>query len=106
LIGRGHTWRGRMNRTIHVPAGIFDSRSYGFAPVAIMPTPFGNTVHVSGQVARDAEQRIVGAGDIGRQLDKIRDVMAQAIAPKKGRSASEHGSSWLDEDGVAWPHRS
>jgi enamine deaminase RidA (YjgF/YER057c/UK114 family) len=68
-----------MNRTIHVPAGIFDSRPYGFAQVAIVPTPFGNTVHVSGQVAWDAEQRIVGAGDIGRQLEKSLENLAAAL---------------------------
>jgi hypothetical protein len=40
---------------MHLPAGIFDSRRYGFAQVAIVPTPFGNAIHVSGQVAWDEE---------------------------------------------------
>jgi hypothetical protein len=35
-----------MSRSVHVPAGIFDSRPYGFAQVAIVPTPFGNAVHM------------------------------------------------------------
>jgi enamine deaminase RidA (YjgF/YER057c/UK114 family) len=69
-----------MSRTIHVPAGIFDSRTYGFAQVAVVPTPFGNIIHVSGQVAWDAEQRIVGAGDIGRQLEKSLENLAAALA--------------------------
>jgi len=58
-----------MSRSVHVPAGIFDSRRYGFAQVAVVPAPFGAAVHVSGQVAWDAEQNIVGAGNIGRQVD-------------------------------------
>ena len=69
-----------MSRSVHVPAGIFDSRPYGFAQVAIVPTPFGTAVHVSGQVAWDAEQNIVGAGDIGRQLEKSLENLAVALA--------------------------
>lgn len=68
-----------MSRSVHVPAGIFDSRPYGFAQVAVVPTPFGNAVNVSGQVAWDAEQRIVGVGDIGRQLEKSLENLAVAL---------------------------
>jgi enamine deaminase RidA (YjgF/YER057c/UK114 family) len=68
-----------MSRSVHVPAGIFDSRPYGFAQVAIVPTPFGNAVHVSGQVAWDTDQNIVGAGDIGRQLEKSLENLAVAL---------------------------
>jgi enamine deaminase RidA (YjgF/YER057c/UK114 family) len=68
-----------MSRAIHVPDGIFGSRPYCFAQVAIVPTPFGNTVHVSGQVVWDAEQWIVGAGDIGRQLEKSLENLAAAL---------------------------
>lgn len=68
-----------MSRSVHVPAGIFDSRPYGFAQVTIVRTPFGNAVHVSGQVAWDAEQRIVGAGDIDRQLEKSLQNLAVAL---------------------------
>jgi enamine deaminase RidA (YjgF/YER057c/UK114 family) len=59
-----------MSRTIHAPASLFESRQYGFAQVAVVPTPFGKVVHVSGQVAWDVDQNIVGAGDIGHQLEK------------------------------------
>jgi hypothetical protein len=59
-----------MRRSVHVPVGIFASRHDGFAQVATVPTPFGDAVHVSGQVAWDADRNIVGAGDIGRQLEK------------------------------------
>lgn len=68
-----------MRRSVHVPAGIFDSRQYGFAQVAVVPTPFGSAVYVSGQVAWDAEQKIVGAGDIGRQLEKSLENLAVAL---------------------------
>jgi len=68
-----------MSRSVHVPAGIFDSRGYGFAQVAIVPTPFGSAVHVSGQVAWDVDENIVGAGDIGRQLEKSLENLANAL---------------------------
>jgi enamine deaminase RidA (YjgF/YER057c/UK114 family) len=69
-----------MSRSVRVPAGIFDSRQYGFAQVAIIPTPFGRAIHVSGQVAWDAEQNIVGPDDIGRQLEKSLDNLGAALA--------------------------
>ena len=69
-----------------VPNGLFDSRPYGFAQVAVVPTPFGRAVHVSGQVAWDADQNIVGPGDIGRQLEKSLDNLA--AAPRSGRSSA------------------
>jgi enamine deaminase RidA (YjgF/YER057c/UK114 family) len=69
-----------MSRSLLVPAGVFDSRRYGFAQVTVVPTPLGRAVHVSGQVAWDAEQKIVGAGDIGRQLEQSLDNLAAALA--------------------------
>lgn len=68
-----------MSRSVHVPAGIFDGLPYGFAQVAIVPTPFGEAIHVSGQVAWDADQNIVGAGDVGRQLRKSLENLAVAL---------------------------
>ena len=68
-----------MSRSVHAPAGIFDGLQYGFAQVAIVATPFGQAVHVSGQVAWDADQNIVGAGDIGRQLEKSLENLAVAL---------------------------
>jgi enamine deaminase RidA (YjgF/YER057c/UK114 family) len=69
-----------MSRTVHVPAGIFDSRRHGFAQVAIVATPFGDAVHVAGQVAWDANRNIVGTGDIGRQLEKSLENLAAVLA--------------------------
>ena len=68
-----------MRRTVHSPAGLFDSRQYGFAQVAVVPAPAGRTVHVSGQVAWDADQNIVGAGDIGRQLERSLENLDRAL---------------------------
>jgi enamine deaminase RidA (YjgF/YER057c/UK114 family) len=69
-----------MSRSVHVPIELFDSRRYGSAQVAIVPTPFGDAVHVSGQVAWDADGNIVGVGNIGRQLEKSLDNLAAALA--------------------------
>lgn len=68
-----------MSRSVQVPDGIFDSRRFGFAQAAVVPTPLGDVVHVSGQVAWDAERSIVGVGDIGRQLEKSLENLAAAL---------------------------
>jgi enamine deaminase RidA (YjgF/YER057c/UK114 family) len=67
-------------RSSVVAAGLFDSRPYGFAQVTVVRTPVGRAVHVSGQVAWDADQKIVGPGDIGRQLEKSLDNLGEALA--------------------------
>ena len=69
-----------MSRSVSVPAGLFDSRRHGFAQVAVIATPLGRAVHVSGQVAWDAEREVVGPGDIGRQLEKSLENLAVALA--------------------------
>jgi enamine deaminase RidA (YjgF/YER057c/UK114 family) len=69
-----------MSRSIQVAAGLFDSRPYGFAQVAVVRTPFGDVVNVSGQVAWDADRKIVGAGDIRRQFEKCLENLAVALA--------------------------
>ena len=68
------------SRSLVVPPGLFDSRQYGFAQVAVVSTPRGRAVHVSGQVAWDADQNIVGPGDVGRQLEQSLDNLAAALA--------------------------
>jgi enamine deaminase RidA (YjgF/YER057c/UK114 family) len=69
-----------VTRSIQVPAGLFDSREYGFAQVAVTQTPVGPAVHVSGQVAWDADRTVVGRDDIGRQLEKSLENLATALA--------------------------
>ncbi len=69
-----------MTRFIHAPTGLFDSLQYGFAQVAVIATPQRREVHVSGQVAWNADGTIVGPGDIGRQLEKSLENLATALA--------------------------
>lgn len=69
-----------MTRTVHVPEGLFDGRRYGFAQVVTVPAPFGVAVHVAGQVAWTADQKIIGEGDVGRQLEQCLDNLATALA--------------------------
>jgi enamine deaminase RidA (YjgF/YER057c/UK114 family) len=69
-----------MSRSTQVPTGLFDSLAFGFAQVAIVTTSAGREVHVSGQAAWDAERNIVGAGDVGRQLEKCLANVAAALA--------------------------
>ncbi len=69
-----------MSRSVLAPAGLFDSRGYGFAQAVVVQTPFGRSVHVAGQVAWDADRNIVGPGDIGRQLEKCLENVATALA--------------------------
>lgn len=69
-----------MSRSLRVPAGLFDGRRFGFAQVTVVPTPFGDAVHVAGQVAWDADCNIVGPGDIGRQVTKSLENLATALA--------------------------
>jgi enamine deaminase RidA (YjgF/YER057c/UK114 family) len=80
-----------MNREARVPAGLFDGRPYGFSQVTVVPTPFGEAVYVSGQVAWDADRTIVGAGDIGRQLAKSLENLASALA-SAGASLDQVGA--------------
>jgi len=69
-----------MSRSIQTPKALFDSLQYGFAQVSIVATPWGDAIHISGQVAWDAEQKIVGANDIGRQLQKSLENLSVALA--------------------------
>lgn len=74
-----------MSRSVHVPLGLFDSSRYGFAQVATVSTPFGDIVYVSGQVAWDADQNVIGTGDIGRQLSKSLENLGIALASVGGK---------------------
>jgi enamine deaminase RidA (YjgF/YER057c/UK114 family) len=80
-----------MTRKVNVPRGIFDSRAYGFAQVCVIETPCGDAVHVSGQVAWDEDQKVVGGDDVGRQLEKSLENLAVALA-SVGASLDQVGS--------------
>lgn len=83
-----------MARSLSTPAGLFDSRPFGFAQVTVVRTPFGRSVHVAGQVAWDADRNIVGAGDVGRQLTKSLENVATALA-SVGASLDQVGAFTL-----------
>ena len=46
----------------------------------MVPAPLGDAVHVAGQIAWDENGKIVGAGDVGRQLRKSLENVAAALA--------------------------
>lgn len=69
-----------MTRSMKIPTELFDSRKFGFAQVAVTSSPFGQMVHISGQVAWDSNGNIVGTGDIGRQLEKSLENLSVALA--------------------------
>jgi enamine deaminase RidA (YjgF/YER057c/UK114 family) len=69
-----------MSRSIQAPSGLFDSLQFGFAQVSVIATPNGDAVHISGQVAWDADQKIVGADNIGLQLEKSLENLSVALA--------------------------
>jgi enamine deaminase RidA (YjgF/YER057c/UK114 family) len=73
-----------MTRALPAVPSLFDSRPFGFAQVAVVATPMGRMIHVSGQVAWDTERNIVGHGDIGRQFEKSLENLALALASVGG----------------------
>ncbi|WP_422036410.1 RidA family protein [Reyranella sp.] len=73
-----------MTRSLPSAPSLFDSRPFGFAQVAVITTPMGRMVHVSGQVAWDTERRIIGRGDVGRQFEKSLENLAIALASAGG----------------------
>ncbi|MDX2204873.1 MAG: Rid family hydrolase [Hyphomicrobiaceae bacterium] len=69
-----------MRRSVQPPPTLFDSLPFGFAQISVVPTPLGDAIHVSGQVAWDANRNVVGANDIGLQLKKCLENLATALA--------------------------
>lgn len=67
------------NKSIN-PSELFDSLQYGFSQG--VTTGGGRTVYLSGQVAWDADQQIVGAGDLRVQtrqaLENVKTAMKAA----------------------------
>ena len=59
--------------------------------MAIVPTPFGNEVHVAGQTAWDAGRNLIGKGDVARQLEKCLENVATALA-SAGATLDQVGS--------------
>jgi enamine deaminase RidA (YjgF/YER057c/UK114 family) len=54
-----------MSNTVYNPSGLFNSLQYGFSQIVVAQSR--RTVHISGQVAWDANGQIVGKGDLRAQ---------------------------------------
>jgi enamine deaminase RidA (YjgF/YER057c/UK114 family) len=50
------------------PTGLFSTKGFGFTHV-VTSAP-GKTVHVSGQVAWDADRKLIGGNDLGQQAQQ------------------------------------
>jgi enamine deaminase RidA (YjgF/YER057c/UK114 family) len=64
------------------PAGLFDSRSFGFSQV--VKATAGQTIFLAGQGAFDAKFKLIGDGDVGAQaacaLNNIKIALEAAAA--------------------------
>jgi len=54
-----------MSREVHNPDTLFNSLQYGFSQIAVKTG--SRIVSISGQVGWDADQQIVGSGDLSAQ---------------------------------------
>jgi enamine deaminase RidA (YjgF/YER057c/UK114 family) len=67
------------------PPELFDGRKFGFSQV--VTSTGGKTVYLSGQVAWDAEHKIVGAGDLHAQVwQSLRNLQSAMQAAGGGLS--------------------
>lgn len=64
------------------PASLFNSRQYGFSQVVV--TQPGRHVFISGQVAWDAEENLVGGGDLAKQTQQAMANLKIAIEAAGG----------------------
>lgn len=60
------------------PAGLFSTKGFGFTHV-VTSAP-GKTIHVSGQVAWNAERKLVGGNDLGAQAEQALANLRTALA--------------------------
>jgi len=67
-------------RAVLSPDGLFDPLPFGFAQAAIVTTHVGRELHISGQVALDADQNIIGDGDVGGQVEVSLRNIEKALA--------------------------
>ncbi|NNE25303.1 MAG: RidA family protein [Saprospiraceae bacterium] len=71
-----------MTRKTINPDKLFNSTPYGFSQIAISPP--GKHVFISGQVAWDAEQNIIGHNDLAGQTRKALENIKIAIEAAGG----------------------
>jgi 2-iminobutanoate/2-iminopropanoate deaminase len=65
-----------MDMARHNPPELFDSRPFGFSQIVVAPAA-GRLIHLSGQVAWDADRQIVGRDDLAAQtLRSLRNIEA------------------------------
>jgi 2-iminobutanoate/2-iminopropanoate deaminase len=63
------------------PEGLFSTKGLGFTHV-VTSAP-GTTIHVSGQTAWDADRKLQGEGDLGRQTEAALANLRTALAAAK-----------------------
>lgn len=74
-----------MSKTSLNPDGLFNSKQYGFSQIVVAQ---GNrTVYFSGQVAWDAEQNIIGEGDLRAQVWQALQNVQTAVSVAGGTMA-------------------
>ncbi|MFW5709762.1 MAG: RidA family protein [Chloroflexota bacterium] len=69
-----------MKKETHNPDALFNSLQYGFSQIAVASG--SRIVTISGQVGWDADQQIVGPGDLGAQTKQAfhnLDIAIQAV---------------------------
>ena len=67
-VERAIKWDAEAMSTSRInPSEIFDSRPFGFSQIVVKEGS-ARTIHVSGQVAWNPDQEIVGEGDLYRQV--------------------------------------
>jgi enamine deaminase RidA (YjgF/YER057c/UK114 family) len=67
------------------PPALFNSTQYGFSQIVVSPP--GRTVFISGQVAWDENQNLVGKHDLAKQTQKSIDNLKIAIEAAGGTLA-------------------
>ncbi len=67
------------------PADVWNSVGYPFNQAVVEPA--GRRVHITGQVAWDADMNIIGAGDAKRQTEVALNNIAKILAPIGGTLA-------------------
>lgn len=71
-----------MNKKCIDPESLFNSKQYGFSQVVSIDS--GRMIFISGQVAWDKNQIIVGEDDLKKQTEKIIDNLKQAMISAGG----------------------
>ena len=64
------------------PPTLFDAAKYGYTQM--VTTKGGKTIHISGQVAWDENEQLVGAGDLAAQVPKALDNVRRAVEAAGG----------------------